>query len=269
MSQARIKRDIRARNLDIVLTAVSRDGLCTRNAIAEAAGLHKSSVTSPVGELTRLGVLREHPPQHHSAAGRPAGLIDVVPSAAVGLGLEIRADSSIACVADLAGKERYGAAVYGVNRIRQPESVLGELAAVAADAMREIERRQLLLTGLTIAVPGGIDATGRVVVEAPDLGWSDVPALDIFRERLGLPEVSVTLGETRSLAALAELYDPNGAGLAQCLYVTGDGGVSARVLVGGEIVGSPHGVADAFGHIAVEAEGPRCECGRRGCLEAR
>src|SRR4051812_29958532 len=102
MIQARTKRDIRAHNLDTVLTAVSRDGLCTRNAIAEATGLHKSSVTSLVGELTRLGLLREHAP-HHSAAGRPAAIIDVVPSAAVGIGLEIRADSVIAYMADLAG----------------------------------------------------------------------------------------------------------------------------------------------------------------------
>ena len=68
MTQARTKRDIRARNLDTVLTAVSRDGLCTRNAIAEATGLHKSSVTSLVGELTQLGVLREYTPAHNGAA---------------------------------------------------------------------------------------------------------------------------------------------------------------------------------------------------------
>jgi predicted NBD/HSP70 family sugar kinase len=42
------------------------------------------------------------------------------------------------------------------------------------------------------------------------------------------------------------------------------------VLVGGQILRSPHdGFADAFGHIAVEAVGRRCECGRHGCLEAR
>src|SRR4051812_2844041 len=98
MTPARTKREIRARNLDTVLTAVSRDGLCTRNAIAEATGLHKSSVTSLVGELTKLGVLSEHTSRHQGASGRPPSIIDVVP-AAVGVGLEIRADSVIAYVA--------------------------------------------------------------------------------------------------------------------------------------------------------------------------
>src|ERR1700712_1691212 len=107
MTQPSSQRDIRTRNLDTVLTAVSRDGLRTRNAIAEATGLHKSSVASLVAELTKLGVLREHAPEHHGAAGRPAAVIGVVPSVAVGVGLEIRADSVIAYVADLAGRERH------------------------------------------------------------------------------------------------------------------------------------------------------------------
>src|SRR3954454_20165298 len=127
MTQARSQRDIRTRNLDAVLTAVSRDGLCTRNSIAEATGLHKSSVTSLVGELTKLGVLREHAPEHRAGAGRPAAIIDIVPSVSVGVGLEVRADSLIAYVADAAGNERHRAAVYGLNRIRKPESVLAGL----------------------------------------------------------------------------------------------------------------------------------------------
>src|SRR5438309_4843383 len=96
MTQPSSQRDIRARNLDTVLTAVSRDGLSTRTSIAQATGLHKSSVRSLVGELTQLGVLREHAPAHHGGAGRPAATIGIVPSLAVGLGLEIRADSLVA-----------------------------------------------------------------------------------------------------------------------------------------------------------------------------
>src|SRR4051812_50123359 len=120
MTRPRSQRDIRTRNLDAVLTAVSRDGLCTRNSIAEATGLHKSSVTSLVGELTKLGVLREHAPEHSGAAGRPAAIIDIVPSVAVGLGVGVRAGSLIAGVAGLAGGGRYRGAGFGPHRLRRP-----------------------------------------------------------------------------------------------------------------------------------------------------
>lgn len=267
MTQPRNQRDIRTRNLDTVLSAVSHQGLRTRASIAEATGLHKSSVTSLVGEFTKLGVLQVHVPKHGGAVGRPAAIIDVVPSMIVGLGLEIRANSLIAYVADLDGSARHQAAVYGPNRIRRPDSVLASLAALARGALADVERRQPVVSGVTIAAPGVIDAQRGVVVEAPDLGWSDVPALATFREQLNLPDVTVALDSTRSLAALAEVHDPLGSGLTDCLYVTGDGGVGARFLVGGEIL-RDH-VADAFGHISVEAEGRDCDCGRRGCLAAR
>src|SRR3954454_12718206 len=134
MTQPRSPRGIRTHNLDTVLDAVSLHGLRTRNSIAAATGLHKSSVTSLVGELTKLGVLRELMPEPSGAQGRPAAIIDVVPSVAVGLGLEIRPDSLIAYVADLTGTSRYEAAVYGVNRIRRPDRVVVALAALARRA---------------------------------------------------------------------------------------------------------------------------------------
>src|SRR4051794_41035387 len=152
MTQARSPQDVRARNLDAVLTAVSRHGLRTRNAIAAATGLHKSSVSSLVGELTQLGVLRQYAPEHHTSAGRPAAFIEVVPSVAVGLGLELRADALIAHVADMAGHARYQAALHLPHRLRRPESVLADLDAVARAACAELERQQLRLSGVTIAV---------------------------------------------------------------------------------------------------------------------
>ena len=125
-------RDIRTHNLDAVLTAVSRDRLCTRTAIAEATGLHKSSVTSLVGELTQLGVLREYTPAHNGAAGRPASIIELVPSVAAGLGLEIRDDVLIAYVADLAGNARYRAVVPG-GRNAHRVSIPGAAVSLPGD----------------------------------------------------------------------------------------------------------------------------------------
>jgi predicted NBD/HSP70 family sugar kinase len=233
MTQATSLRDIRAHNLDTVLTAISRDGLRTRNSIAEATGLHRSSVTSLVGELTKLGVLREYTPEHNGTTGRPAAIIELVPSVAAGLGLEIRADALVAFVADLAGNARYRAVVHGVHRIKRPESVLGELAGLAHAALFEMERQGLFVSGLTIAVPAE--------------GWSAVPVLEHFRAALGRPELPVTADDTHTLAALAEA---RGDGL----FVVGDGGVGARLLIGGRVVRT------AFGRIPL---------GPDSCLEAR
>ena len=235
------------RNLDAVLTAVTERGLRTRNAIAEATGLHKSSVSSLVDELTELGVLRLHAPKHEGATGRPAAIVDLAPGTAAGLGLEVRSDALVAHVCDMAGRARYQASRLAPHHLRRPEAVVDDLVALTHGALTEISRQQLAVSAITLALPGtGNDAEQGV--------------LEHFIERLARPDLIVTAESTYSLTALAE-------GLSDCLYVTGDASVSARLLVGGQVLRSP-GFPDAFGHIAVAADGPRCRCGRHGCLEA-
>src|SRR6266852_2369188 len=45
-------------------------------------------------------------------------------------------------------------------------------------------------------------------------------------------------------------------------------GVGGGIIVGGKLVHGRSGMAGELGHVTVEPEGPRCDCGARGCLEA-
>ena len=245
MPETRSSQDLRIRNLDAVLNAVTEHGPRTRNAIAEATGLHKSSVSSLVDELTELGVLRLHAPRHEGTTGRPAAIVDLAPGAAAGLGVEVRADALVAHVSDLAGRPRYQSSRRAPHHVRRPEAVMDDLVALAHGALAEVARQQLRLSAITLALPGVLDAERGV--------------LERFRQRLARPDLTVTADSSCSLAALAE-------GVADCLYVSGDDSISARLLVDGQLLRAP-GFPDAFGHIHVEADGPRCRCGRFGCLE--
>ncbi len=240
MAETRRWRDVREHNLDAVLSVLSAHGPRTRNSIAEATGLHKSSIASLVGELADLGVLRVRSTTPAGFAGRPAEIIDLAPGAAGGLGLEIAADRLVAHVSDLAGTARYHAVLEGPFRIRRRGAVLEELAAMAFEALDEMERQHLRLSGITIA--------------APDFNWP----VESFGALLERPDVPVTLDSTLSLAALAESY-------ADCLYVAGGDSIGARFIANGEILDLPEG----FAHLQVEVCGRRCHCGRHGCLETR
>src|SRR4051794_4062874 len=104
MAEIRRWRDVRLHNLDAVLTALSRRGPSTRNALAEATGLHKTSIASLVDELTDLGAPRVRPPTGAGGcAGRPAEIVELGPGAPAGLGLEISAERLVAYVCDFAG----------------------------------------------------------------------------------------------------------------------------------------------------------------------
>lgn len=114
-----------------------------------------------------------------------------------------------------------------------------------------------------IGIPGRVDGTAQTVKSAGylDIAGMDLPAM-IARET-GLP---ARIENDAMMALIAEgAARPDGAiGLMMMLTVgTGIGG--AALENGAPWYGG--GISGQFGHIVVSADGPRCNCGRVGCVE--
>ena len=119
--------------------------------------------------------------------------------------------------------------------------------------------------GLGIGSPGPLDRKTGVVLEAPNLGWKNVPIRDILQERYNVP---VYLENDANAAGLAEQKFGAGRGRDYVLYVTVSTGVGGGIILGGRIYDGAHGIAGEVGHITIDADGPACNCGGIGCLEA-
>ncbi|MCR6483420.1 ROK family transcriptional regulator [Amycolatopsis sp. OK19-0408] len=258
MTQAVRHDAMRARNLEVVLGAVSRSGPLTRAALAERTGLTKSTVSKLVGDLVDAGLLAETGPARAGERGRPG--VDVVLSGArvASLGLEINVDYLAVRVLDLTGVVRFAARRERDNRGSRPKKVLGDLQALALEALAETHRLGLEVAGAVLAVSGPVG--DGVLFSAPNLGWQDVRPADLLR----LP-VPVELDNEANLAALGELW--YGDGERDFLYVSGEVGIGAGLVVNGALFAGARGLAGELGHVVVAPDGPRCRCGGSGCLE--
>ncbi len=117
-----------------------------------------------------------------------------------------------------------------------------------------------------VGAPGPLDPWRGLIRSTPNLpGWRDVPLRDILAEEFGLP---VYLGNDANLAALAEHRFGAGKGSANLVYLTISTGIGGGVVSEGQLVHGRHGLASEPGHMVLEREGPRCGCGKKGCLEA-
>ncbi|MGW5717532.1 ROK family transcriptional regulator [Amycolatopsis sp. NPDC003865] len=258
MTQAVRHDSMRARNLEVVLGAVGRGGPLTRAALAELTGLTKSTVSKLVGDLVDAGLLAETGPARAGERGRPG--VEVVLSGArvASLGLEINVDYLAVRVLDLTGGVRFAARRERDNRGSRPKKVLAELQALAAEALAEAHRLGLEVAGAVLAVSGPVG--DGVLFSAPNLGWQDVRAADLLR----LP-VPVELDNEANLAALGELW--YGDGERDFLYVSGEVGIGAGLVVNGTLFSGARGLAGELGHVVVAPQGPLCRCGGSGCLE--
>jgi len=262
------QRSVRRHNLGVVLRHVGEHGARSRAAIAQETGLNKTTVSSLVGELIDFGLVRETEVELRGTVGRPALPVELSGRRVVGLGLELGVDFLAARAADLTGHERHRALVTADNRGRPVDAVLAELARLAADALGVLREEDLVTAGAVVAVPGLVDSTGRLLV-APNLGWSGVPVLERLGELLGGPSFPLSVENEANLGALAELWDGAGRRLGDFIYVSGELGVGAGIIVGGELFRGAHGFGGELGHVTVDPAGELCACGNRGCLETR
>jgi glucokinase len=121
--------------------------------------------------------------------------------------------------------------------------------------------------GVAVSVTGPVDpASGRLF--APPNTGSALAGLELgawLADRTGLP---VMVDRDTNCALLGEVADGAAKGAANVVFATISTGVGGAVLLDGRLLRGRDGVGGELGHVVVDAHGPRCGCGRTGCLEA-
>jgi len=147
-----------------------------------------------------------------------------------------------------------------------PDRVIDRIAAAVAGALAQagVDRRRVRCLG--IGLPGPVDPRRGLVHSPANLpGWVDLPLNQILTERTGIPSY---LHHDAHLAAFGELHRGAGRGSRDMVYVTVSTGIGAGLVLGGELYAGARGSAGEVGHIVIQVDGPRCNCGNRGCVEA-
>lgn len=261
---------VRRHNLSLVLRTVHEAGETTRAAVAARVGLTRPAVSSLVEQLLDLGFLVESGKTFSGQAGRPGTVLKPAGTGPAGLGVEINVDYVTVCVVDLTGADRVRRTERLDNRTTGSGEVLARAARVAADALGAAAGHGLAPAGAGLALPGLV--SGGTVRQAPNVGWHEVDAEALFAAALTSlrPEtagLAVTSDNEANMAALAELRFGDLGDLRTFVHLTGEIGVGGAIVVHGELLRGAHGFAGEVGHLVVDADGPRCRCGSRGCLE--
>lgn len=125
--------------------------------------------------------------------------------------------------------------------------------------------RSVKPTAIGISVPGWVDSNRGVVLSATNLPcWRDYPLAKKISARYGVP---ARLANDANAAALAESEWGAGAGTENMFYVTLGTGIGTGMVLRGELFAGTTGSAGEGGHMSIDLQGPKCGCGKRGCIE--
>ncbi len=258
---------MRRANLSLVVQLLqAAGGSTTRARLAAASGLTKATVSSLVNELVDRRLV--HPgPVERGHVGRPGQRLGLASGSVAALGIEVNVDYVAGVVLDLDGTLRAERRVALDAADRGFEAALDAIVEQAQELVAEVDERAMHLAGLAVAVPGLVDTASGTVAFAPNLGWRDVPVAEVLRRRLGRRGLVVRVDNDANLSALAEHARGAVPGCPDMLYLTGEVGVGAGLIVGGRLMRGSQGFSGEVGHMPLDPLGHPCGCGRRGCWE--
>lgn len=256
---------VRRANLGVVLQQIAGGEPRSRARVAAATGLTRGTVSSLVGELIELDLLRETGEDDRSGrVGRPAQTLELG-DRVVAIGLEVNVDYLAVCVEDLTGVVRYERHLYTDNRRSSPGPVLDRLGRMAAEALEMIDAEKLVPAGAGVALPGLVEAQTGTLLRAPNLGWEEISVAAELAARIG--RVPVRVENEANLAAVGEHWQGVARGLNSFICIFGEVGVGAGIFIDGKLYRGAHGYGGEFGHITIDRSGAPCGCGSLGCLE--
>jgi glucokinase len=180
--------------------------------------------------------------------------------------VDLGGTKALAGVVERDGTVRSRVWLSSLDLVGRPGELLDRLADGAVLAAKEAGVPFEAIGAIGVCVPGPLDRSRSVVAMAPNLGWLNLPVRAELERRL--PGKPILLENDVRAAALGEHILGAGHGYDSMLAVFIGTGVGGGIVVGGKLHHGAHGGAGEIGHMVVRSAGPRCGCGRAGCLEA-
>ncbi|WP_235825201.1 ROK family transcriptional regulator [Agromyces badenianii] len=248
----------RTHNRALVLQTLYTEGAQSRADVARETGLTRVTVSDLVAALIAEGLVVELGQREDARPGKPATLIDVDREAFHIIGVDLSEHEVFrGAVVDLDGQ------ILDRDEIAR-DGATGEAAVVLVERLvaQLLDRTTTPVLGVGIGSPGVVDPHG-VVRSAPNLGWSDIALQERIATRFALP---VHVANDANVGVLAEHGSSHHDDL---LLIKIGHGVGAGLIIGGRPVIGGGFAAGEIGHVVVGTDGgPRCACGKDGCLEA-
>ena len=254
---------LRDNNVSLLMELVRRAGSISRADLARRSQLSAPTVSTIIDQLLRRGIVVESSTAP-SSGGRPPVLLTIDPKAGYVVGIKLRGDGLTTVVCDL-NAEIVSSSEQYLQLVGDPGAAIEAIEREVRRALRKSKVAPSKVLGVGIGLSGVIETSSGVCKFSHLLQWDDVALAQPLRDRLGLP---VWVENDVNALAVAEKWAGDALIASDFLTLTVGRGIGLAIVVNRSLYRGAHGASGEFGHMIVEPGGPRCECGRFGCLEA-
>jgi predicted NBD/HSP70 family sugar kinase len=233
-----------------------------RASIAAATGLTPQAVSKVLARLVGEGLV-EAVGHRRQGVGKPAIIYRIVPRSRFAIGVHVARTRVRLVMTDLIGTLLAGAEA-PLPADFTPDELLDRIEGARGELLARHPVDPARLLGVGIGMVGPLDHANGIVRDAHRLRhWHDVPLRELAAARLG---TAVHLDKDVTAGVTAEAWR-RGGGFRDGALIMVESGIGAGLWLGGAAYRGAHTNAGEFGHTVIAVDGPRCVCGRDGCLE--
>ncbi len=156
------------------------------------------------------------------------------------------------------------------RKVRTPakcskKEFLGTVVNLVRELIAEGDLTLKDISGIGIGIPGVIDPVHGKVLLITNLPLSGMRLASELRKTFKL---HITVGNDANIAALGEHKSGLGRNAENIVNISVGTGVGGGLIINGRLVTGSFFAGGELGHMIIQMDGPKCTCGKNGCLEA-
>ncbi|MCK5734121.1 MAG: ROK family transcriptional regulator [Candidatus Latescibacteria bacterium] len=249
-------------NINLVLDVIRNNSPISQAEISRVTKLSPGTITNLIKILKKNKFVRETGFGQSSGGRRPI-LLSLNPEARYVMAATFFADEITVALLNLLGEIKKEVTV--PTEVEKGETRVFENFARAADSLLDtlrLDRENIL--GLGASFEGIFDPGKGMLILSNRFGWRNVPVRDLLEKTVGLK--TFTEGDGRAMA-LGEYHYGVGKSSANMVCIDMDSGIGSAAVFNGRVYHGASNMEGEIGHIQSVPNGPKCRCGKRGCLE--
>ncbi len=248
-----------------ILNIIRNRGAATKLELAGSLNVNLTTISKLVKELYFSDKIIAESGEKLSSGGRKPKLYVIDKSIGHVIGVDIGGYNIRAVITDIAGNV--------IGRLKE-ENTLGSdgallterVAAIVLQLKNSAGIKDSAIFGIGMSISGVIDYNEGKSIYCPNIsGLNDFPVKSILEAKTKLP---VFVDDSVRCMAIAEKHFGTAKDYDNFLFVSLGKGIGVGIYIDGKVYRSSTGLAGELGHITVAEDGPLCNCGNRGCLEA-
>jgi len=145
------------------------------------------------------------------------------------------------------------------------DSIVDSIIKTYKDAIKDASLEEKDIISVGMAVPSSVNIETKTLIYAPNFGWKNIQLSKIISEKLKKP---LFMDNDANMGIYGEYALGAAKGLKHIYGIFVGTGIGGGYIINDEIVRGSNFTAGEIGHIIVKIDGTKCNCGRKGCLEA-